>query len=274
MSTMPSPVMSAAPLRCCNRPKGLRSRPSGATLLELFVVRLDVTMSQTLAFKRGQGRNRRSIIIRIPNDAELVQAAIELQLFGADEGPAAGRYGSCIGIYLPSRGYSSQDIDPFTGARGPIVSKGVIGPSCAFWCGEFRVADTLFRENPPLIHYYATQVVGEQMELFSTAEGMGEEGARCIVERTIFERDPKLRELCLHARGSKCLICGFDSTLAYGSEIAGVIEVHHMEPLSAVRAAHAVDPSCDLIPVCPNCHTVIHRRSPPFTPDEVRALLA
>ncbi|TXQ76122.1 HNH endonuclease [Escherichia coli] len=25
-----------------------------------------------------------------------------------------------------------------------------------------------------------------------------------------------------------------------------------------------------LLPVCPNCHAMLHRRQPPFTPEELR----
>ncbi|MGH8258774.1 MAG: hypothetical protein ACREUG_03690, partial [Steroidobacteraceae bacterium] len=28
-----------------------------------------------------------------------------------------------------------------------------------------------------------------------------------------------------------------------------------------------------LIPICPNCHAVVHRRDPPLSPDELRELL-
>lgn len=36
-------------------------------------------------------------------------------------------------------------------------------------------------------------------------------------------------------------------------------QVHHREPLSEVRETHEVDPIRDLVPVCPNCHAMLHR---------------
>jgi hypothetical protein len=34
-----------------------------------------------------------------------------------------------------------------------------------------------------------------------------------------------------------------------------------------------VDPVNDLKPVCPNCHAMIHRRTPPYSLEELRGLL-
>ena len=52
------------------------------------------------------------------------------------------------------------------------------------------------------------------------------------------------------------------------------IHVHHLRPLSEIKASYVVDPKEDLRPVCPNCHAVIHLRKPSFTLEEVLAMLA
>ncbi|MGH0218500.1 hypothetical protein NKY68_00240 [Sinorhizobium meliloti] len=36
---------------------------------------------------------------------------------------------------------------------------------------------------------------------------------------------------------------------------------------------YTVDPIKDLIPVCANCHAMLHRRSDPLTVEELRAIL-
>ncbi|HSX81067.1 MAG TPA: HNH endonuclease [Candidatus Saccharimonadia bacterium] len=56
--------------------------------------------------------------------------------------------------------------------------------------------------------------------------------------------------------------------------MAEFIHVHHCRPLSEIAGEYVVDPIEDLRPVCPNCHAVIHRRTPPFTIEEVRSMLA
>jgi HNH endonuclease len=40
----------------------------------------------------------------------------------------------------------------------------------------------------------------------------------------------------------------------------GFIEVHHTKPLSESEGDMETDPATDLVPVCSNCHRMIHRR--------------
>ena len=53
----------------------------------------------------------------------------------------------------------------------------------------------------------------------------------------------------------------FDFGLAYGEVAEGLIHVHHIVPLSTIGAEYKLDPIKDLIPLCPNCHAVVHRGS-------------
>lgn len=38
------------------------------------------------------------------------------------------------------------------------------------------------------------------------------------------------------------------------------IKVHHVKPLSTVGEEMVIDPKKDLVPICANCHGMIHRR--------------
>ncbi|PCP15512.1 HNH endonuclease, partial [Klebsiella pneumoniae] len=49
--------------------------------------------------------------------------------------------------------------------------------------------------------------------------------------------------------------------------------IHHLIPLSGIKQDYRLNPETDLIPVCPNCHAMLHRRDPPFTPEELKARL-
>ena len=88
------------------------------------------------------------------------------------------------------------------------------------------------------------------------------------------ERDPRARLRCIEYHGCRCSICGFDFAKEYGEVGTNFIEVHHVIPISNTAGEHEVDPLNDLIPVCSNCHSILHRRSPnPYLPEEVRNML-
>ncbi|MCF7815300.1 MAG: HNH endonuclease [Candidatus Cloacimonetes bacterium] len=88
-----------------------------------------------------------------------------------------------------------------------------------------------------------------------------------------YERSRVNRAACLQVHGTKCGICGFDFGKVYKSIGEGFIEVHHIVPLSEMCDSYSINPRTDLIPVCPNCHSMLHRRKPAFTPEEIKKLI-
>ncbi|MCJ7766342.1 MAG: HNH endonuclease, partial [Thiovulaceae bacterium] len=72
--------------------------------------------------------------------------------------------------------------------------------------------------------------------------------------------------------GYNCQVCDFDFELIYGNFGKDSIHVHHVIPLSEIGASYEVDPIKDLIPVCPNCHLILHRYNAP-TINELKAIL-
>lgn len=94
------------------------------------------------------------------------------------------------------------------------------------------------------------------------------EGALTIATVRRRERNPRNRLLALRIHGAVCKICGFDPEDFYRG--IGVIEVHHIHPLSLAGEGQLYDPATDLIPLCPNCHRAVHTRRPnPWTPEEM-----
>ena len=88
------------------------------------------------------------------------------------------------------------------------------------------------------------------------------------------ERDLGARLKCIEHYGCKCAICGFDFEEHYGEVGKDYIEVHHIVPISSTEGEHTVDPINDLIPVCSNCHSILHRKWPvPYTPNEVKSMI-
>lgn len=98
------------------------------------------------------------------------------------------------------------------------------------------------------------------------------EGSRTVVMVNRYERDPRARKTCLAHYGCKCSACGFDFEGVYGELGKGFIEIHHLDPIAGA-GMREVDPIRDMRPLCPNCHAVVHRRSPLLTIEELSVLL-
>ena len=49
--------------------------------------------------------------------------------------------------------------------------------------------------------------------------------------------------------------------------------IGHYYPTRDIGDGYTVDPRKDLIPVCPNCHAMLHRRNPPLSIDELKELI-
>lgn len=74
-----------------------------------------------------------------------------------------------------------------------------------------------------------------------------------------YERDDTARQACIDHYGAVCQACGMDFHKQYGDLGKGFIHVHHITPLHTIQESYEVDPIKDLVPVCPNCHAMIHR---------------
>jgi len=98
--------------------------------------------------------------------------------------------------------------------------------------------------------------IPEELESYSENGG----GKRIVVNR--YERNPNARRECLRIHGYRCAVCGFDSASVYGKDFENRIEVHHIVPISERGEAYKVNPRTDLIPVCPNCHAILHTKTP------------
>ena len=98
-------------------------------------------------------------------------------------------------------------------------------------------------------------------------ETVYEEGGRYEVRSTAIERNPEARAKCLDHYGYSCLLCQFNFEEEFGAEGRAFIHVHHRIEISRSSGKHYVDPIRDLIPLCPNCHAMAHRKRPAFDID-------
>lgn len=88
-----------------------------------------------------------------------------------------------------------------------------------------------------------------------------------------YERSASARSACINHHGTLCAACGIRLSDRYGPIAHNLIHVHHLNPLALLNSTNQVDPINDLVPVCPNCHAVIHLRDPPFTITELRSMV-
>lgn len=101
------------------------------------------------------------------------------------------------------------------------------------------------------------------------------EGAKKSITVNAYERDPEARQACIRHHGAVCKCCGFDFEKTYGKHGKGFIHVHHIRPLRTLGEGYQIDPVTELVPLCPNCHAMIHRgnEARPLSVDELRSLM-
>jgi len=96
------------------------------------------------------------------------------------------------------------------------------------------------------------------------------EGRKRLVVHITYERSPRNRAKAIEIHGTACMCCGFDFDRFYGSELAkSYIEIHHTRSITQIDGP--VDPRTDLVPLCSNCHRMVHRkRGEILSVDELR----
>ncbi len=132
-----------------------------------------------------------------------------------------------------------------------LVSKGLKGApqSAMSVSGELKE----YIEN-----YFKPQM--KRVTFVDEAESVVEftEGSTSLVTRSSRQRNRNARQKCIELMGAVCSICGFDFEKHYGSIGKGFIHVHHKTPISEREGNYRIDISSDLVPVCPNCHAMLH----------------
>ena len=111
--------------------------------------------------------------------------------------------------------------------------------------------------------FISNDVVTEVKETFR-------EGKSKDITQTRYERNPEARKRCLTHYGYSCRVCDFNFEEYFGEVGKGFIHVHHINQISEIRKEYEIDPIRDLIPVCPNCHAMIHSKRPAFTIEKIK----
>lgn len=87
-----------------------------------------------------------------------------------------------------------------------------------------------------------------------------EEGHRRTIMVNKYERSSIARQKCIEEHGLNCAVCDMNFEEIYGEVGKGFIHVHHIVPLYEVGGSYKVDYKKDLVPVCPNCHAMLHKK--------------
>jgi 5-methylcytosine-specific restriction protein A len=99
------------------------------------------------------------------------------------------------------------------------------------------------------------------------------EGSVKVIGINRYERNAKARKDCIKHFGYTCQVCGFDFKKIYGNIGKNYIQVHHIKPISSIEGEYMVNPIQDLVPICPNCHAMIHIQTPPLSIETLKDLI-
>lgn len=137
----------------------------------------------------------------------------------------------------------------------------------------------LMRLKKPFIDAF-TELEYEEMEIdISTTEELPKgtelyEGLKQLITVNKYERNKLARSICIEKYGFICQVCEFDFEQKYGELGRSFIHVHHIKPISEIGKEYKIDPESDLIPVCPNCHSMIHRyKNKTLTVQELKQII-
>lgn len=99
------------------------------------------------------------------------------------------------------------------------------------------------------------------------------EGALFQVTVNAYERNKKARDKAIEIHGLNCQVCDLNFEKVYGVLGTGFIHVHHVVDLATISTDYKVNPETDLMPVCPNCHAMLHKTKPAMTIETLKAKL-
>lgn len=100
-------------------------------------------------------------------------------------------------------------------------------------------------------YWYLDDTLKVTKELF-------DEGNTKQVSTNRYERSSEARKKAIEYHGHKCIVCGMDFEETYGELGRGFIHIHHIVPIAS-KGKTKIDYEKDLVPVCPNCHAMLHR---------------
>ena len=99
------------------------------------------------------------------------------------------------------------------------------------------------------------------------------EGKTRTVKVNSYERNQLARQECIEHFGLNCQVCDFNFQEKFGELGKNFIHVHHIVDISTIGKEYSVNPKTDLIPVCPNCHAMLHKQKPAYSVSELKRIM-
>ncbi|MBO9712471.1 HNH endonuclease [Sphingomonas sp.] len=200
-----------------------------------------------------------------PTAPEVVALSAELRARAADTVAEVPNYRSVDSVVMKLMNF--RNIDPEFAGKG-LERAGTLD----------RTVWADFGRDVAAVAAAAAKVRGGASRLPAPAVAGASEGELIPRNHLERERDAGLaasrKAVALLAEGRlACETCGFDFEAAYGPRGRGVIDCHHLTPLSEYDGVRETR-SEDLALLCANCHRMIHSRRPWLSLDELRVLLA
>jgi 5-methylcytosine-specific restriction protein A len=241
------------------RPKSLPS-PNG------FTIRLtpsDSRVIATLEFDDFAGELIRFIVVHLPETKALWKAVVNLQIAsGAKIGVEINRQ-----FLIDPENLPIMNWDTFYISWMLQISPRDQGMAAS----EFAIISDALLKISDLI---GCILPFDEDDLYEAYDADGAlEGGKSRVSYNRYERSRANRTACIAIFGTVCGVCGFDFESRYGDIGSGFVEVHHLTPVSMMGGESSVAPLTELIPLCSNCHSMAHTRTPPWAPSELQAKL-
>ncbi|MBI5840479.1 MAG: HNH endonuclease [Chloroflexi bacterium] len=148
----------------------------------------------------------------------------------------------------------------------------------SLFSNNFGYAETVYG----IAEINTSRVAGKKITIFDENIFIFE-GRRRAVTTQVYERSKLLRDKAIDFYTKNgiivCEACGFDFYKIYGDIGRGYIEIHHQKPVfqyDEIDFSRLIAEALkDLIPLCANCHRMIHRKKDrPLSIQELREILA
>jgi 5-methylcytosine-specific restriction enzyme A len=182
-------------------------------------------------------------------------------------GEIGKRLGFHIGVKFPMY-YDSRGKRPaYYSVIGPYTEEG-----WKMWPALRRAMESLNLVSKENTLYTPVERLSTEIEVYNEAQFL-KEGKAVQVSVSRYERNFLARKKCLEHHGYQCAGCNMEFGAVYGGWAAGFMHVHHIKPMHELKREYTIDPIDDLIPLCPNCHAVVHLSKPVLTIPELKKLL-